>query len=506
MATCVALAAVAAVAGVGVHAPRSGATCGPVARRVDCGWAGISEDMCEARGCCYNKTDTESVDCFFSTTGVPIRKVHVIQSNHFDAGYTSTTTDVINTYFKTYFPRAASVGEELSKNATGPQLRWMTQSYLVSLYLDCPTGAGLACPSDAEVATFRKAVQSGWITWHAFPTNAELAAMHPGMVRRGLNVTHTLDTAFGLPPKKVLSQRDVPGLPRSSIPLITDAGVTTYSIGGNERCNPPNVPQAFLWQDGDGAYSNYNLPDGASAPSQKELLVFWHAYGYGQVSSEGRWAPVSTNLRENPETPRLELPLLDEALVYAWRGDNQGPATSAAEVAGLWDTVAGWYPDAEIVASDLETFSEVVLAAGDKVLGSLPTVTADLSDTWIMGVQSDPWKEARARAFGRAQGLCEAAADCPKDTRYLNATRLAQKNGEHTWGLHLSSMGKWQSKGWSNAEFHSTLAKGDKSFTACQASWSEQRDMGIATPLPQRNTPGSEERRTHVGSALVFHG
>ena len=48
-----------------------------------------------------------------------------------------------------------------------------------------------------------------------------------------LKMTHALDAEFGLPPKAVLSQRDVPGLTRSMIPILKQHGVEAVSVGVN---------------------------------------------------------------------------------------------------------------------------------------------------------------------------------------------------------------------------------------------------------------------------------
>ena len=50
----------------------------------------------------------------------------------------------------------------------------MFQTWVVSMYLDCPPGMGLHCPNATAVARFERAVAKGDITWHAFPHNAEL--------------------------------------------------------------------------------------------------------------------------------------------------------------------------------------------------------------------------------------------------------------------------------------------------------------------------------------------
>ena len=75
---------------------------------------------------------------------------------------------VINTYFDVYFPRAASVGAELRRVAPHQfpsGLHWMTQAYLVSLYLDCPPGLGLHCPNASAIQALEAAVAAGDITW-----------------------------------------------------------------------------------------------------------------------------------------------------------------------------------------------------------------------------------------------------------------------------------------------------------------------------------------------------
>ena len=129
----------------------------------------------KTRGCCYDAAGADNITCFYAIEGQKTTTVHMINSNHFDAGYADLTAGVVNEYFTTYFPRAARVGADLRK-ATGQPLKWMTFSYMVALYMDCPPGYGLECPSPAAVANFTAAVKARDIVWPALPTNAELAA------------------------------------------------------------------------------------------------------------------------------------------------------------------------------------------------------------------------------------------------------------------------------------------------------------------------------------------
>ena len=84
----------------------------PPASLVDCSGglgANISASWCAERGCCYDASAPQ-LKCFYGAEGVDVTHVHVISSNHFDAGYADLTSIVVNEYFDTYFPRAAAVG------------------------------------------------------------------------------------------------------------------------------------------------------------------------------------------------------------------------------------------------------------------------------------------------------------------------------------------------------------------------------------------------------------
>ena len=131
-------------------------SCNNISKPIDCGFPNITAHVCAQRDCCYTKLfkDIPS-NCIFPGNGVSIKKVHVmsffpivflatwksffevIQSNHFDAGYVNFTISLLNRYFDEFLPRAASIGAELklnTKNKTSPSLKWMTQSWIISLY------------------------------------------------------------------------------------------------------------------------------------------------------------------------------------------------------------------------------------------------------------------------------------------------------------------------------------------------------------------------------------
>jgi hypothetical protein len=49
-----------------------------------------------------------------------------------------------------------------------------------------------------------------------------------------------------VPRKKVMSQRDVPGLTKAAIPIMLQNGVAALSIGTNGGSAPVNVPKVCL--------------------------------------------------------------------------------------------------------------------------------------------------------------------------------------------------------------------------------------------------------------------
>ena len=419
---------------------------------VDCsGGASVTPELCAARGC-----ESRSQGCFYKGEGVRIEKVHVIHSNHFDAGYADLTAEVVNRYFDDYFPLAAKTGAAL-QNATGQPLRWMTFAYLVSLFLDCPPGMGLHCPDAAAVAGLRAAVAAEHIVFPAFPTNAELAAADAASLTFGVAMSNATADAAGGRRSRVVSTRDVPGMPRSAIPILRRAGVRALSEGMNSRMVPVNVPPFFMWRD---------------EASGEQLPVLWHWHGYGQIGEPG-WTMTVVGSAD--------------ALAYNWRGDNAGPPQSVEEVLKDMAKVQEAFPGAEVFPSTLDAFVDAAPLEG------LPVVTRDLADTWVWGMASDPVKLAQMRGIHRARAACEAAGhpECSVgDARYYNLSRLAQKNLEHTWGVSVRSYGRDADVGWGNEAFHRRLAEQSGGFVQMVASWKEQRDWGVRFAVDALRQPG----------------
>ena len=138
------------------------------------------------------------------------------------------------------------------------------------MYFDCPPGLGLACPTDQEMNEVALAIHEGDITWHAFPHNAQYSLLSGSLLRAGLDMTFDLDSAFNQSQKKSVSLRDVPGLTKAMIPLLTEKGVTTVSVGANGASTPADVPPCSIWK-GHG--------------EDDEILLLYTWPGYGEMFS-----------------------------------------------------------------------------------------------------------------------------------------------------------------------------------------------------------------------------
>jgi hypothetical protein len=91
------------------------ATCASIQDRVDCSSgvgdpgtkiANLTEAQCQQRGCCFDasastrsSSSSGGPQCYYGAEGVDVEVVHMINSNHFDAGYADLTAKVVNLYF-----------------------------------------------------------------------------------------------------------------------------------------------------------------------------------------------------------------------------------------------------------------------------------------------------------------------------------------------------------------------------------------------------------------------
>ncbi len=129
------------------------------------------------------------------------------------------------------------------------------------------------------------------------------------------------------------------------------------------------------------------------------------------------------------------------------------------------------------------------------IKAQLPVVTAEIGDTWIHGVGSDPLKVARFRELCRlrrawlAEGRVQSA-----DPAFQAFSRALLMIPEHTWGMdektYLPDTATYAAPVFQ-------AARSTPRFQAFEASWAEQRayldqavaalgDTPLATEAPRR--------------------
>eukprot|EP00823_Brevimastigomonas_motovehiculus_P008810 TRINITY_DN824_c0_g1_i2.p1 TRINITY_DN824_c0_g1~~TRINITY_DN824_c0_g1_i2.p1 ORF type:complete len:655 (+),score=144.20 TRINITY_DN824_c0_g1_i2:280-2244(+) len=346
---------------------------------------------------------------------------------------------------------------------------WMTASWLVSLYLDCPPFPGLHCPNVKAQTALREAIARGDITYHAYPFSSQLEATDADTFLYGLDMTHTMDRQLNRSLSTVINQRDVPGATRASIPLLKSRGIKAFTIGVNTFSAAPAVPSASVWKD---------------PISGESIFLLVHPGGYGGLS----------------KSDAVIVDGLSHALIFAWRGDNAGPH-EPVELLAEFAALRLEFPKAHVFSSTFEAFITQLETVADK----LPVYTQEIGDTWIYGIASDPLKLAQLRTMSRLRSACVHSPSSACDstsTQFANFSRLLLKGTEHTWGCDVKKLlkhGHAEWNYWSNIDL--TKARATVSgYKDLENSWDEQRNYAIKYAVAA--LPVSHPLRTQIESAF----
>jgi hypothetical protein len=377
-----------------------------------------------------------------------IERVHVIFKTHLDIGFTDMARAVTARYMDDFIPQALSVAEELRKRAGAERFVWTTGAWLIWEYLE------RAAP--AERQRMERAIAAGDIAWHALPFTTHSELIDADLFAFGISMARELDARFR---RHTIAAKmtDVPGHTRAIVPILAAAGVKLLHIGVNAASHPPDVPDAFVWRD----------------PSGAELLVMYQRGGYGDLSTVAG---------------------LPDALAFAHTGDNQGPQ-SADDIVQQFEALRARFPGALVRASTLDAFAEQLLAAAPR----LPVVTAEIGDTWIHGIGSDPAKVSRLRELSRLRrAWLERGEVAPDDERMHAFSRPLLLVAEHTWGLdektHLADYRHYTRAQLREAR-HSLPA-----FQQFESSWAEQRGYLDTALAALEGTPFGAAARANIAA------
>jgi hypothetical protein len=350
-----------------------------------------------------------------------VRRVLHVAKTHLDVGFTDLAEVVRRRYLDEFFPRAIDVARELRVRGGPARLRWTTGSWILTEALDA---------ADARHrAQLIEAIERGELCWHALPFTLHTEFADASLVRHGLSLSAELDRRFGHR-TRAAKATDVPGHTRGLVPLLVEAGVDLLHVGVNPVAAVPQVPLQFRWQVGDD-----------------EVAVMYQPGGYGDVQ-----VVAGT----------------DVAVAIELTGDNVGPP-SVERVQASFEALAERFPGATVQAATLDDVAEVMASARDQ----LPVVTAEIGDTWIHGVGSDPQLTAGFRELSRLRrSWIRDGRVAEHDPGLRRASTRLLLVAEHTWGMDQKT--HWpDTEHWSADELASV--RDLPATVRFESSWAEQR-------------------------------
>jgi hypothetical protein len=312
-----------------------------------------------------------------------VKRVVMVFKCHLDVGFTDTQANVMQKYFKQYYPEAMTTAAA-RRQAGQDRYVWTTGSWLLYEYLEQASGE--------ERRRMEQAVTAGDIAWHALPFSWQTEMLDRSMIEGCLGFSQELDKRFG---RTTIAGKmtDVPGHSRGIVAPLAAHGVRLLDVGVNAASTPPDVPDVFLWKE----------------PAGAEIAVLYHRHDYGSV---------------------VRVPGSDLAVSVEVRNDNSGPHTMK-EIDAIYAGLRQQFPNATIVAGSMSDVAQAMEGAR----GGLPVVTGEIGDTWIYGAPSDPPKVARYREMARLRGEWVAGGKMrvgdATDRQLLRRLTLA---AEHTWG------------------------------------------------------------------------
>ncbi len=357
-----------------------------------------------------------------------IERVLVVSKTHLDVGFTDLAELVRRRYLEDFFPRALAAAEELRARGGPERLRWTTGSWILT--------EALEAAGRQQRARLDAAIEAGELCWHALPFTLHTELCERSLLEHGLTLSRDLDRRYGRR-TRAAKATDVPGHTRGLVSVLAEAGVDLLHVGVNPAAPAPSVPERFRWRD----------EAATAAGPAPELRVMYQPGGYGAIQV---------------------VPGTATAVAVDLTGDNLGPPT-AQDVLASFAALRRRFPDATVEAATFDDVAEVMAAADPE----LPVVTAEIGDTWIHGVASDPTKTGAFLSLcrERRRWLDEGLATAAEPALAAASTRLLLV-AEHTWGLDQKA--HWPEEGsWSAGEL-ATLR--DEPRTArFESSWAEQR-------------------------------
>lgn len=311
-----------------------------------------------------------------------IKKVIVVSKTHLDLGFTDYAESIKKKYIEEFIPGAIDLAERVNENGS-KNFIWTTGSWILKEALE---------KSDSNNRErLEKAIKSGDIVAHALPFTTHTELLDEDTLDYGLSIVESLDKIRG---RKTVAAKmtDVPGHTRGLVKILHKHGIKLLHIGVNGASAVPEVPECFLWKNGEA----------------EVIVIYSGAYG-GAFKSD----------------------FAEEILYFDHTVDNRG-APSPEKVLAKLNAIREEYPDYEVTAGTLDDFADVIWEQRKK----LPVLECEIGDTWIHGSAADPYKSAALRTLIRLKNAWLKDGSLYKEGKeYTALADTILLLAEHTCGM-----------------------------------------------------------------------
>lgn len=311
-----------------------------------------------------------------------MKKVFIVSKTHLDLGFTDYAENIRQKYLNSFIPDAISLAEQVN-TSDKKYFVWTTGSWLLKeMLLHADT---------AQKEKLKNALKNGNIAPHALPFTTHSELLDYDTFDYGLSIVDELDKIRG---RKTVAAKmtDVPGHTKGIVKLLAKHGIKLLHIGVNGVSAVPEVPECFLWKDGDS-----------------EVIVIYSGDYGGAFKSN----------------------FMDEILYFDHTLDNHG-APSPQKVLDKFNSIQAQFPDYEITAGTMDDFADILWEYKNR----LPVIENEIGDTWIHGSAADPYKSASLRELMHLKQKWLNGASMQKGSKEYNEFSDALLCiAEHTCGM-----------------------------------------------------------------------
>lgn len=350
----------------------------------------------------------------------PVKEIIVICKTHFDLGYTRRVKDIVQ-YYRTEMIDAALKTMDASKSLPkDEQFRWTIPGWVMNKIMEDWKGQ-----TPERRQQLDEAFRSGKFVTHAMPFTLETDACEPEAMARGLYFSVALNRKYHLPIPNSAKLTDVPSHNPALETVLANGGIKFLHIGANWPSAYVRTPGLYWWEGPDGS---------------RTLTLYSSFYGTCIGICNKDWPSLDekfelTGINLLPPTD-WKYDIWPAIIVTA---DNSGPP-GAAQVKALFEEVGRKLPGVKVRMGTLDDFANAILAEHLE----LPVIKANMPDTWIHGILSDPGGTKLSRNVQPLLTASEVLNTQLKnwgikglpaiDDSVAMAYEKINLYGEHTWG------------------------------------------------------------------------